>query len=63
MSPLHLFGFGASDFLEAVLAALLLAFALAWRPWIEPYAARLAVRTGWCMLVLGAGWILVSRSR
>ena len=52
MSPLHLFGFGASDFIEAVLAALLLAFALAWRPWIEPYAARLAVRTGWCMLLL-----------
>src|SRR6204780_4266200 len=52
MFPLHLFGFGASDFIELVLAALLLAFALVWRPWIEPYAARLAVRTGWSMLLL-----------
>jgi hypothetical protein len=52
MFPLHLFGFDASDFMELALAALLLAFALAWRPWIEPYAARLAEKTGWCMLLL-----------
>ena len=62
MFPLHLFrsflplgnpmGFGGSDFVELFLAALLLAFALAWRPWIEPYAARFAARTGWCMLLL-----------
>jgi len=54
MFPLHLFGFGASDILELVLAALLVASALLWRPWIEPYAARLATRTGWCMLLLAA---------
>jgi hypothetical protein len=64
MFPLHLFrsflqldnpmGFGASDFIELFLAALLLAFALAWRPWIEPFAARFAARTGWCMLLLAA---------
>ena len=52
MFPLHLFGFAASDLIELALAALLLAFALAWRPWIEPCAARLATRTGWCMLLL-----------
>jgi hypothetical protein len=64
MFPLHLFrsflqldnpmGFGTSDFIELFLAALLLAFALAWRPWIEPFAARFAARTGWCMLLLAA---------
>lgn len=54
MFPLHLFGFSASDILLLVLAALLAAFALLWRPWIEPYAARLATRTGWCMLLLAA---------
>jgi hypothetical protein len=52
MFPLHLFGFGASDLIELALAAMLLVFALAWRPWLEPYAARLATRTGWCMLLL-----------
>jgi hypothetical protein len=51
--PLHNpIGFGASDFIELALAALLLAWALAWRPWIEPHAARLVRRTGWCMLLL-----------
>lgn len=47
-------GFGASDFIELVFAVLLVLPALAWRPWIEPYVARLAQRTGWCMLVLAA---------
>src|SRR5439155_24603578 len=47
-------GFGASDFIELVFAVLLVLPALAWRPWIEPYAARLAQRTGWCMLTLAA---------
>ncbi len=51
MPPRNPLGFGASDFLEIGLAALLL-FALAWRPWIEPYARRLARSTGWCMLAL-----------
>ncbi len=52
MFPLHLFGFGASDFVELALAALLLAFALVWPSWIESYAARFATKTGWCMLLL-----------
>jgi len=47
-------GFGASDFVELVFAALLVLPALAWRPWIEPHAARLAQRAGWCMLALAA---------
>ncbi len=45
-------GFGASDFVEFGLAALLVFLTLLSRPWIEPYAARLAERTGWCMLLL-----------
>src|SRR5271169_4080362 len=45
-------GFGASDFIELGLAALLLALALLSKPWIEPRAARFAVRTRWCMLLL-----------
>jgi hypothetical protein len=47
-------GMGASDLIELALAALLLALALAWRPWWEPYAARLAQKPAWCMLLLGA---------
>ncbi len=54
MFPLHLFGFDAGDFLELLLAILLSAPALAWRPWLEPYAARFAHRTVWCMLLLAA---------
>jgi hypothetical protein len=45
-------GFGASDFIELTIAALLVALALAWRPLIEPYGRRLSLKTGWCMLVL-----------
>src|SRR5215467_10045463 len=45
-------GFGASDFIELGLAALLLVLALISRPWIEPCSSRFARRTGWCMLVL-----------
>ncbi|HZT33480.1 MAG TPA: hypothetical protein VFA33_26570 [Bryobacteraceae bacterium] len=45
-------GFGASDWLVCAIAALLLLMALAWRPLVEPYAVRLAERTGWCMLLL-----------
>src|SRR5580658_919517 len=44
----------ASDFLELTIAAALLFLALAWRPWIEPLGRRLAERTAWCMLLLGA---------
>jgi len=45
---------GASDLIELALAALLLACALAWRPFVAPYAARLAQRPGWCILALAA---------
>ena len=47
-------GFGASDFIEFGLAALLLGLVAAWRPWIEPYGARLAGKTLWCLLLLAA---------
>jgi hypothetical protein len=47
-------GFGAADFLELAVAALLVFFALVSRPWVEPYARRLAPRTAWCMLLLAA---------
>jgi hypothetical protein len=47
-------GFGAADFIELAFTLLLVLPALAWRPWIEHYAARLAQRTGWCMLALAA---------
>ena len=51
--PLHNpIGFGASDFLELLLALLLVLFALVWRPFLQPYAVRFAARTGWCMLLL-----------
>ncbi|HLJ80328.1 MAG TPA: hypothetical protein VKT52_02505, partial [Ktedonobacterales bacterium] len=47
-------GFGAGDWLELMLGAMLVFLILAWRPWIEPLGARLARRTAWCMLVLAA---------
>ncbi len=47
-------GFGAGDFIELVFAVLLVLPVLAWRPWIERYAARIAQKTGWCMLALAA---------
>ena len=51
--PLHNpIGFGAADFIELALAALLLVFVLA-RERIEPVAKKLAGTTGWCMLFLG----------
>jgi hypothetical protein len=45
-------GFGPADFLELALAAMLVWMALVWRPWIQPYALKLAERTGWSMLLL-----------
>lgn len=45
-------GFGASDFVELAVAALLVLLVIA-RPAIEPLASKLALRTGWCMLLLG----------
>jgi len=51
--PLHNpLGFGASDFIELTLAGMLVLATLFWRPCIQPYALRLAERTGWCMLLL-----------
>jgi hypothetical protein len=45
-------GFGALDFIELALAAMLVTLALMWRPWIAPLAARFARRPVWCLLVL-----------
>jgi hypothetical protein len=42
-------GFGAADFIELILAMLLSPLALAWRPWLEPAARKLAERTVWSM--------------
>lgn len=51
--PLHNpIGFGASDFVQLAVAALLVSLVLLWRPWLEPYALKVADRTGWCMLLL-----------
>ena len=44
-------GFGASDFVELAVAAVLVALLLT-RSWIEPLLRRLAARPGWAMLVL-----------
>jgi len=53
--PLHNpIGFGASDFVEFLLGGMLLLVMLFWRPWIQPYALKLAKKTGWCMLILAA---------
>jgi hypothetical protein len=45
-------GFGAGDFVEIAWAAVLVALALFWRPWIAPAAARLAERMAWSMAML-----------
>lgn len=51
--PLHNpLGFGASDFIELLLAGMLVLAVLIWRPWIQPYALRLAEKTSWCMALL-----------
>src|ERR1035438_10211354 len=47
-------GFGAADYLELLLAALLVAMALVWRPRIEPRLRKLAERTFWSMALLAA---------
>ena len=47
-------GFGAGDYLELLLAALLLIAALGWRKRLEPRAHRLAERTVWSMALLAA---------
>jgi hypothetical protein len=45
-------GFGASDFIELTIAAILVLFAVYWRAWISIHSRRLAQRTGGCMLLL-----------
>ena len=47
-------GFGAADYIELASAILLVLLALASRPFIEPYARKLADRAGWSMLLLAA---------
>jgi hypothetical protein len=47
-------GFGAADFIEFLLAAAGLACALFAGPYLQPWAQRLARKTGWCMLLLAA---------
>src|ERR1700722_16284909 len=58
--PLHNpIGFGASDFIELALAALLVLLTLL-RAEAEPFVQRLAKRTAWCMVAL-AGLPLLLR--
>jgi len=45
-------GFGAADFIEIILAILLVLLVLTSPPLIEPYARKLAEHTGWSMLLL-----------
>ncbi|HUA20708.1 MAG TPA: hypothetical protein VMB25_18295 [Bryobacteraceae bacterium] len=45
-------GFGAGDFLELTVAGILVLLTLVSRPLLEPYARRLAAKTGWCILLL-----------
>ena len=45
-------GFGASDFIEFMIAVLLVALAIAWRPVIEPYGRRLSFNTRWSIVAL-----------
>ncbi|MGA7238999.1 MAG: hypothetical protein WBY44_25170, partial [Bryobacteraceae bacterium] len=52
--PLHNpIGFGASDFIELALTALLVLLAFV-RAEAAPLAQRFVARTGWCMLAIGA---------
>jgi hypothetical protein len=45
-------GFGASDFIEFAIAALLVALVIAWHPLVEPMVRRFSAQTRWCMLAL-----------
>jgi hypothetical protein len=47
-------GFSAGDFIEIAWAAVLVALALTWRPWLAPAAAKIAGRTAWSMAILAA---------
>jgi hypothetical protein len=55
-------GFGAADYLELLLAALLVVAALLWRRRIEPHALTLAGRPLWSMAVLAALPVLLRLS-
>ncbi|HTR38476.1 MAG TPA: hypothetical protein VMH80_21345 [Bryobacteraceae bacterium] len=52
-------GFGAADFIELILTLVVVALALMSRPLLEPLSRRLAMKTGWCMLLLAALPILL----
>ena len=58
-TPLHNpIGFGAIDFIELSVAGMMVALALLWRPYLA-FAARLARRPLWCMVLLAALPILL----
>jgi hypothetical protein len=51
--PLHNpIGFGAADFVELAFTVLLVLLAMTFRPWVEPYARRLALNVRWSMVLL-----------
>ena len=53
--PLHNpIGFGAADFIELAFTVLLVGLAMVFRPWIEPYARRIALHTRWSMVLMAA---------
>jgi hypothetical protein len=45
-------GFGAADYLELLLALMMVAMALVWRPRLEPLLRKLAERSFWSMAIL-----------
>ncbi|HLG99175.1 MAG TPA: hypothetical protein VKX49_22885 [Bryobacteraceae bacterium] len=47
-------GFGASDFIELAVAAIMVLLWIVSRPWLEPYGRRLAQSTAWSMALLAA---------
>ncbi|MFN7998050.1 MAG: hypothetical protein U0Q18_30800 [Bryobacteraceae bacterium] len=49
--PHNPIGFGAADFVELTLAALLLLLAFTWKPLLEAGALRLAKKAVWCMVI------------
>ena len=54
-TPLHNpIGFGAIDFIELAVAAMMVALALLWPRYGAAPAARFAHRTVWCMIFLAA---------
>ncbi|HVO98665.1 MAG TPA: hypothetical protein VMT15_11390 [Bryobacteraceae bacterium] len=45
-------GFGAADFVEIAIALMLVALAIFWTPFVEPFARQLSAKTRWAMLAL-----------